>query len=241
MAYSQMFRPADRVRFSSPPAAAAAAAPQDFQFFIPDPQVGRRYRFVMRAYLPAAPPDDLRRTLSPHLRPWGGRTEPAALNSSAPVSSRGWRSPSPSRPPSSSGPARCGCPGLAALGCSKPLLVTDRGLVETPAFRTVEAMSRGPMARPSPASRPTPPRGRRAGRGNVPQPRVRRRHRPGRRQRADVGKVLRVRAQWPDVSFRKFDPPASPPPPRVHNHPDDRRHRERSRPQFGGDPGRARR
>ena len=101
---------------------------------------------------------------------------------------------------------------LAALGCSKPLLVTDRGLVETPAFRTVEAMSQGQWpvfagVTPNPAE------------GDVELGAEMFRSLEcdavialGGGSALDVGKVLRIRAQWPDVAFRKFDPPASPPP-----------------------------
>ncbi len=68
MALVQMFRPCDQVRFSQSPSGAGDGNPAwDFQWFIPQYEVGRRYRFVMRAsYLPLASNAQLARLTASH-------------------------------------------------------------------------------------------------------------------------------------------------------------------------------
>ena len=70
MAFAQMFRRRDGVRFAQSPSGGGNGNPAwDFQYFIPDYEVGRVYRFVMRAaYLPLKDPEEVRRAVDPHLR-----------------------------------------------------------------------------------------------------------------------------------------------------------------------------
>jgi hypothetical protein len=68
MAYAQVFRARDRVRLSQSPSGGGEGNPAwDFQAFLPDYEVGRRYTLVMRAlYLPFESPDQIRRAIEPH-------------------------------------------------------------------------------------------------------------------------------------------------------------------------------
>ncbi|HEY7118962.1 MAG TPA: hypothetical protein VH475_20395 [Tepidisphaeraceae bacterium] len=69
MAFAQLFRTGDGVRFSQSPSGGGDGNPAwDFQFFISDYKVDQLYRFVMRArYAPVEKPDDLRRSVERHL------------------------------------------------------------------------------------------------------------------------------------------------------------------------------
>ncbi|UCG56462.1 MAG: hypothetical protein JSU70_16565 [Phycisphaerales bacterium] len=68
MALVLMFRPRDEVRFSQSPSGGGKGNPAwDFQWFIPDYEVGRHYRFVMRAmYVPFESPEQLRKATARH-------------------------------------------------------------------------------------------------------------------------------------------------------------------------------
>ena len=61
LAWALMFRPEDDVRFSQAPAGGGAGNPAwDFQYLIPQFEVGRRYQMVMRAqYMPYSSPEQV--------------------------------------------------------------------------------------------------------------------------------------------------------------------------------------
>ena len=68
MALVLMFRPSDEVRLSQSPSGGGKGNPAwDFQWFVPAYEVGRRYRFVMRAmYLPFESPEQIVKTTARH-------------------------------------------------------------------------------------------------------------------------------------------------------------------------------
>ena len=101
---------------------------------------------------------------------------------------------------------------LAGIGASRPLVVTDKGLVGTPAFEAIRTVSGGNWAVFS---------------GVTPNPveedveRAAGAYRDGRCDSVvavgggsalDVGKVVRVRVGWPNASLRHFKAPANPAP-----------------------------
>jgi hypothetical protein len=77
MAYAQVFRPSDQIRFSQSPSGGGKGNPAwDFQYLISGYEVGRSHRMVMRAiYVPFESPERVRRAVEPHLR---ALAEPAA-------------------------------------------------------------------------------------------------------------------------------------------------------------------
>lgn len=70
MAFVQMFRPRDAIRLSQSPSGGGQGNPAwDFQYFIPEYEVGQRYQMVMRAmYVPYESPEQIQRVSLPHRR-----------------------------------------------------------------------------------------------------------------------------------------------------------------------------
>jgi len=68
MALVFVFRPEDQIRMSQSPSGGGEGNPAwDFQYLIPDYEVGRRYQMVMRAmYLPYESPQQIERAVKPH-------------------------------------------------------------------------------------------------------------------------------------------------------------------------------
>jgi hypothetical protein len=74
MALVYVFRPQDQIRMSQSPSGGGEGNPAwDFQYLIPDYEVGHRYQMVMRAmYLPYESPEQIERASGPHREALGG-------------------------------------------------------------------------------------------------------------------------------------------------------------------------
>jgi len=70
MAFVLVFRKADQVRFTQSPSGGGKGNPAwDFQFFIPEVQIKKRYQFIMRAvYMPYESAEQVRNAITPHIR-----------------------------------------------------------------------------------------------------------------------------------------------------------------------------
>ena len=68
MAFVQIFRPKDEIRLSQSPSGGGPGNPAwDFQYFIADYKLGRRYQMVMRAmYLPFESPQQVEKATARH-------------------------------------------------------------------------------------------------------------------------------------------------------------------------------
>jgi hypothetical protein len=68
MALVFIFRPKDQIRMSQSPSGGGKGNPAwDFQYLVPDYEVGRRYQMVMRAmYLPLESPEQIEQATRPH-------------------------------------------------------------------------------------------------------------------------------------------------------------------------------
>lgn len=75
MAFVLMFRPQDNIRLTQSPSGGGRGNPAwDFQYFIPNYQVGKRYQMVMRAtYLPFESPEQIVRATASDRRELGRR------------------------------------------------------------------------------------------------------------------------------------------------------------------------
>jgi hypothetical protein len=75
VAFVQMFRPGDRVRLAQSPSGGGRGNPAwDFQYYIENYEVGRRYQLVMRAkLLPFRTPEQIEKDTEKHRRELGQR------------------------------------------------------------------------------------------------------------------------------------------------------------------------
>lgn len=73
MALALMFRPQDNIRFTQSPSGGGRGNPAwDFQYFIPNYEVGRRYQMVMRAkYIPFESAEQVEKATKAHRRELG--------------------------------------------------------------------------------------------------------------------------------------------------------------------------